>query len=535
MSWEKYAYEPHPVYRTITQEDAKLILKEKDGEKKLREALQARGTKIGLERNDPYNHGYEPFHWKDAEELVEKNDAILISGGNRSGKTEFCAKFCIKKLLEKPDTRIVAFHTTHQSSLQTQQPVLYKYLPSELKGRKIRSTIANVSYTQKNGFTESTFIMPNRSQLWCMHYSQDPRTVEGLELDYCWADELIPKALLDTIRFRLVTRSGKLLLSFTPIEGMTPVVKDFVSGGEVTEWADSELLPGVNMAAGPKGKMPYIMRGHKEKTAAIWFFTLFNPYNPYKELVKRISGAHSSDIKIRAYGWADSSVGNAFPRFGDDHIINHADIPTGGQNFMVTDPAGSRNWFFLWARAVDGRVYFYREWPDYSMGEWSLPGAKLDGQPGPAQRAGGGANSIAEYKRIILDLEQGEPIFQRLIDPRAGRAKSMDGREIMDELKLGEDGLWFDQASGAKIEEGVTLINDMLYFDQHKPMLDDNKPRMFVSDACKNLIYSLREWTGADKEHGASKDPIDCCRYVIQEENLLVSTDMVGSKGGGAY
>ena len=108
-------------------------------------------------------------------------------------------------------------------------------------------------------------------------------------------------------------------------------------------------------------------------------------------------------------------------------------------------------------------------------------------------------------------------------------------REIMDELKLGEDGLWFDQASGAKIEEGVTLINDMLYYDQHRPMLDDNMPKMFVSDACKNLIYSLREWTGADKEHGASKDPIDCCRYVIQEENLLVSTDMVGSKGGGAY
>ena len=169
------------------------------------------------------------------------------------------------------------------------------------------------------------------------------------------------------------------------------------------------------------------------------------------------------------------------------------------------------------------------------MGEGSLPSAKPDGQPGPAQRAGGGANSIAEYKRLILELEEGEPIFQRLIDPRAGRAKSMDGREILDELKLGEDGLWFDQASGAKIDEGVTLINDMLYYDHHKPMLDDNKPKMFVSDACKNLIYSLREWTGADKEHGASKDPIDCCRYVIQEENLLVSTDMVGSKGGGAY
>ena len=158
----------------ITREDAKLVLRQDGGEKKLREALQARGTKIALERTDPYNHGYEPFHWKDAEELIEKNDAVLISGGNRSGKTEFCAKFCIKKLLEKPDTRIVAFHTTHQSSLQTQQPVLYKYLPEEFKGRKIRSTVANISYTQKNGFTESTFYIRNLASICCSNSTREP-------------------------------------------------------------------------------------------------------------------------------------------------------------------------------------------------------------------------------------------------------------------------------------------------------------------------------------------------------------------------
>lgn len=77
----------------ITREDAKLVLRQDGGEKKLREALQARGTKIALERTDPYNHGYEPFHWKDAEELIEKNDAVLISGATVPVRQSFVQSF----------------------------------------------------------------------------------------------------------------------------------------------------------------------------------------------------------------------------------------------------------------------------------------------------------------------------------------------------------------------------------------------------------------------------------------------------------
>ena len=280
VNLDHYIYKPHPRLRLPTREQAKLACATPEGEADFRKAMEDRGREIFLEETDPYRGGVEPKHWDHATEILEDNDELLISGCNRSGKKEFCAKWVVKLAREKAGSRIACFHTTHQSSLQNQQPVVYKYLPAEFK-RKIKGAVANVSYTQKNGFTESTFILPNGSQVWFMHYSQDSRTVEGLELDAVWADELIPMDLLETIRYRLVTRAGKLLVSFTPIEGYSLTVKDFIAGGEVTEWRDSELLPTrSNIPGGPSGKMPYLMRCRRGGSWAIWFHTNWNPYNP---------------------------------------------------------------------------------------------------------------------------------------------------------------------------------------------------------------------------------------------------------------
>tara|TARA_A100001037_G_scaffold18272_1_gene15747 strand:- start:481 stop:2088 length:1608 start_codon:yes stop_codon:yes gene_type:complete len=535
MSWLDWAFRPHPVYPLPSREQVEVATSTAAGKKKFQAMMEARGEKLRLENEDPFTNGFEPKHWKDADALIAEHSNVLISGGNRSGKTEYCAKYAVKHLMQNAKSRVVCLHTTHQSSLQTQQPVIYKYLPAQLKGKKIRKEVENISYSQKNGFSDNTFILPNGSQCWFMHYSQDPKAFEGLELDLVWADELIPKSLLDTLKFRLVTRSGKMILSFTPVEGMTGVVKEFISGGEVTEWADSELLPGVNIPAGPKGKMPYKMRCRNEQSACVWFHTSWNLFNPYDQLKQRLQGQHNNEIKIRAYGWTDSTVANAFPRFGDGHIVEHQKVPKEGKIFQCVDPAGSRNWFMLWGRVADDALYIYREWPDASMGEWAIPGEKADGLPGPAQRAGGGGNSIAWYKRLISELEDGESVFLRLIDPRACKAKSLDGREILDELKIGEASMWFDPASGAQIQVGVSLINDLLYYDNHRPVDQDNRPRLFVSDRCKNLIFALREWSGSDGERGATKDPIDVLRYIVQEENLFTPSESLGTSGGGSY
>jgi hypothetical protein len=60
----------------------------------------------------------------------------------------------------------------------------------------------------------------------------------------------------------------------------------------------------------------------------------------------------------------------------------------------------------------------------------------------------------------------------------------------------------------------VALINDALAHDPRQPLSPINEPKLYVSKQCQNLIYSLREWTGADGQKGACKDPIDTLRYL---------------------
>ena len=524
---------PHPVHPEITRAQAELILAEPGGEGLLKEALEKREEIIRLEEADPFRFGWEPKHWTHSQELLAKSDELAIFGGNRSGKTEFCAKEAVKAMLNIPKARVWCFHTTHQSSLQVQQPAVYKYLPVEYKNIK-RSKVTNVSYTQKNGFSDNTMVLPSGSQCTFMNYAQNRQVIEGNEVDLVWVDEFCPQDWLETLRFRTATRAGKILISFTPIEGYTMMVKDLLSGHQVTQWEESELLPGGNFEGAPRGTMPYIAKLRRPNTHAIWYFSKWNPYSPYKELVKRVDGSSTGDIKIRAYGWADATVGNAFPRFCEDHITEPESIPKGGINVMVADPAGERNWFMLWGRKVGDQIFIYREWPDWRMGEWAVPGPKHDGSPGPAQRNGSGMGHVA-LKELISDLEGGEKILMRLMDSRAASTASDGVGTTRIHTMAQDDGpgpMYFDPAHGRQIDEGVDMINDLLYWDREDPSA---LPGLVVSSECKNLIYSLREWTGADGQKGASKDPIDCLRYLVQEEQLRINEKQLEVKSGGSY
>jgi hypothetical protein len=116
---------------------------------------------------------------------------------------------------------------------------------------------------------------------------------------------------------------------------------------------------------------------------------------------------------------------------------------------------------------------------------------------------------------LITDLECDEEIEERYIDPRAAgtpTASKEGGVTLLD--LLDESGLTFVPSVGVLVDERVLLINDLLSFNKAEEISAENTPRLFVSDRCSNLIYSLREWTGVDGQKGASKDPIDCLGYI---------------------
>lgn len=519
MSSDIFEYKPtqHPVIVAPTIDEIRMLV-EKNGVEKVAELLQLREDKILAEKMDPYRHGYEPDHWKEVDEILKRKNEVLVLGGNRAGKTEWAAKRVIQTLVNKPDARVWCLHTTNSSSIQMQQNVLWKYMPPELKNAR-KTKITNISYSQKNGFSDNTFILPNRSQCFFMNYAQDKKVIEGGEVDLIWCDELVPLDWVETLRYRVITRRGKLIITFTPVLGYSQVVKDYVAGSRIKKSLKASLLDQERVLVGgcPKGHMPYVAESHNSNAGVVWFHSQLNPYNPFDQLAATLEGKTTNEIKIRAYGYAENQSGSQIPSFTDASILPDDKMPSEGTNFMVVDPAGARNWFMLWMRIdKNNNCYIYREWPDISNGEWAVAGEKPDGKMGSGQKNGAG-RGIDDYKSLILELEDGEQIAERFIDPRAGATQSVGkegGTSLIELLDSGDNPMYFQPAAGIHIEQGVAIINDMFFWNQSEPQSTVNQPRLYVSENCRNLIFSLREWTNLDGEKGACKDPLDCLRYL---------------------
>lgn len=534
----KYKLTDHPTLPNPNR-DERLTMIENVGPEKVMELFIVRENRARAEFEDPHRYGAELEAWKEADMLLGRFNEIVGLGGNRAGKTEWAAKRMaqafvgadlsgsvppwIQERIHQRGLRIWCLHTSSMTSIAMQQTVFYKYLPAELKATKRNNNI-QISYTQKNGFSENTAVYM-KNQIWFLNYKQDIKVVEGGEVDFVWCDELVPQDWLDTLRYRLVTRNGKLIVTFTPVQGYTQTVKDYVNSAKITKWKESELLPNNNVLGVPAGHMPYTAENIYGRHACVWFHSKLNPYNPWERMKQELRGKSTHELKIRAYGWADQTAGTEFPYFGEINIFKGdiMELVPEGTNYMAMDPAGARNWFMLWGRVdEDDTLWIYREWPDQSYGEWALPSDKPDGRPGPAQRSGAG-RGVNEYSELIWGLEsQGdkrEDIAERYIDPRTAGTETITkegGITIVDLFAEATVPLYLQASAAVPVEERVIIINDMLCYDREQPIVKGrNHPKIMVHESCQNLIYSLREWTGADGQKGASKDPIDALGYLV--------------------
>ena len=531
---------PHPYIPRINPRDF-FYCDEAREEQTFREAY------IQASKADPFNHGWVPDHWKIADDVWGSCSEMLISGGNRSGKTIYAAREAVRQLLMGPERNVICCHTSNGTSVTIQQPAIYHYLPAAMRATK-KGKIAYLNYSRKNGFTDGSFILPNGSRCDLLNYTQSANQIEGREADFVWCDELVPQEWIESLRFRLVSRRGKLLITQTPLEGVASVYEEFTAGGKVTRWDDADMLPGRAAFPGwPVGKVPRVMDCRNSNRKAIWFFTGDNGFSPYDEIKSKLQGAPTGQILVRVYGWATDNIGKAFSRFRPDvHCISRRDIPSGGTPYMVIDPAGARNWFGLWALAYpDGKWVITHEFPDFpSYGEWALPGSKSDGKPGPAQTNGAG-RGIGEYLDIFREIEadqgRGEPLM-RLIDPKAGSTPQMSkdgGVSLIDLLADGADGSTgeqFSPAPGVPPDQRMAAINSALSWDSNRPISYGNQPKLYIVDDLENTIWCLSEHTGRDGQKGASKDPIDCLGYLLTSNlEYIEPGGMQATRTSGGY
>lgn len=509
------------------------------------ELYLAREQLIQLEKADPWRYCYQPPHWKLADKHFAESMELLISGGNRAGKTLWAGRKVVEALLAKDNVNVICCHTSQPTSVTVQQPAIYNFLPLELKATK-KGKIHYLNYSRKNGFTDGSFILHNGSRCDFLNYTQSETTIEGREADLIWCDELVPQSWIETLRFRLLTRRGKLIVTQTPLEGVASVYKEFVAGAKIVAWDDAELLADRSGLTGwPRGKAPRVMECMNPTRRVVFFFTKDNPYNPYDEMTSKLAGAPVGQILVRAYGWATDQIGKAFSRFRPDvHVIPASKVPEGGTLYMAMDPAGARNWFCLWARIYeDGKIVILREFPDFAgFGEWAVASEKFDGKPGPAQTVGAG-RGISEYRQLFRSTEAelgGEPLM-RLIDPKAGGTPAISeagGTTLIDLLAQDgeeDEGMVFSPAPGIPIDQRIAAINNLLAYEADKPITPLNEPKLYIVEDCHNLIWCLSEHTGRDGQKGASKDPIDCLGMLATSSLEHVGEGGLRSVGGGSY
>jgi hypothetical protein len=74
-------------------------------------------------------------------------------------------------------------------------------------------------------------------------------------------------------------------------------------------------------------------------------------------------------------------------------------------------------------------------------------------------------------------------------------------------------GLVFIPAPGLDIEDGLQALQTKMAYSKKAPVDSINRPHLYISDRCQNIISAFQEYTADGGQDEAWKDPIDCMRY----------------------
>lgn len=479
--------------------------------------------------NNPVGQGWALPMWQKIMANWRKYPVIIILGGNRSSKSIFASRLSVWAGATIPEAEVRCYHVNEDRSVQDQQAMVYDALPIGIKNIPTKKGVNHsLQYSQKNGFTDNICILPPHAGYWrggsikfgnYRQYQQDAQIVEGFKAHLIWGDEEMPQKMFETLLYRTVDFHGRIVLTFTTLAGWTPLIQDILGRTRTVEKRFAPLI----------GKeIPVMQESLSRPGAAIYYFwTEDNCFIDTGDFVKKLKGRPRDEVLARAYGIPTKSITSVFPGFNKDiNVIQHEKLPWLQKDekgeprrypvtaYMAIDPAGSKNWFLLWV-AIDaaGTRWVYREWPDYD--DWALPGNTAEGKPGPAQK--GSRKGIKDYVELIRDCERedGLEVYERFIDPRLGAAQrqSEDGATTIIS-DLDDQDMTVIPAPGVEIENGLQLINNLLSWDEDKPLDSSNSPRLYISDRCRNLIHSMSEYTAKGGAQEASKDPVDCLRYI---------------------
>lgn len=473
-------------FRKLSDDEIRAALASGTPEEVLLEYWRAREERIRKAESDPLQHGFELPHWPEVRAEIATKLLTGMLGANNSAKSWFFGKLGVEALVRKfswpgmypGNIRVLMVAQDDDASKQYQQTAVYAHLPASARQfntqtQKKRSSVTKINYSQANGFTEGTFVLPNKSQMWfktVAQYTRDPNSFEGPSYHLVLIDEGCPLPLLELLLVRAAKVGGHVAYGHTCVHGIDatsanllqgarlikslPMNYDFISGTCDPDLEFPELKRDeVHVKGCLPGHFPYRMQPLDPNRGLIFTWCHWNPFQPsgkwlggkYPAIFDTCSGQPKWKVRVKLFGWIEKLAGAKIGNFDPNiHVIPHEKIEKllaekKLTTYCMADPHIARSYFIVW-KGVDenGIEYIFDECPNLDEGEW----VDANGDEGEGTRVYGSVG-VNFYKKLMRDRERGhgcEPA-RRFGDPRAfaTQAAAAEGGTSLFELFMHDE------------------------------------------------------------------------------------------------
>jgi hypothetical protein len=241
-----------PQYRRLTDAELEELVATVGGAA-VEQYVRDRQRRIARSVEDPYRFEFRLPHWDDVEDMVRRKTVTFIPGGNNPGKSRWAASLVVRFLLRQfawegvPPGRLKVLMVAQNddASRAFQQDKVYAQLPREWRAmnemeKKPRGFGKRINYSDKNGFTERTLVLPSphQGQVWfktAAQYVDNPMSFEGTEFDLVVIDEGCPLMLFNSLLGRAAKRAGKIIYLLTCVNGYDAVMGRGLEGAKITK------------------------------------------------------------------------------------------------------------------------------------------------------------------------------------------------------------------------------------------------------------------------------------------------------------
>lgn len=254
LNWTEHPLvDLQPEYRRLSEAEIQQLLATGAKPEDVLAHRDRREKRIADSIRDPFEHEFALPHWQDVEDMVKRKTVTFIPGGNNPGKSRWAASLAVRVLTRRwtwtgqmhDKVKVLMIAQDDGASKMFQQDKVYAQLPEKWRAwndsaKKPAGFGKYINYSDKNGFTESTFVLPKplKGQCWfktVAQYIREPNSFEGPDYDLVIMDEGGPLGLFKSLLGRVAKRGGKIVYLLTCVNGYDQTMGAGLEGAKITK------------------------------------------------------------------------------------------------------------------------------------------------------------------------------------------------------------------------------------------------------------------------------------------------------------